>query len=120
MPKSKSKSKSRMSKTHHVKNKTMRVSQLSKYNGCPSNSINSTYQGLNKWYIHLFEHLGWMILAKHHGMDDTIAVYKNSIKRICSSIESAMREIKDKDKIRDLKIMHENIIVLQKHVDSDF
>lgn len=79
-----------------------------------------TFHGLEKWYIYEFEHLGWMILAKNKNLHDKIGVYKNSLQRLKNSLENALREIKETDRKRDLKIMHKNLLVLIDHVNKDF
>jgi predicted ATP-binding protein involved in virulence len=81
---------------------------------------NATFHGLNKWYAHMFEELGWMVLAQHRGINEKVMVYKHSVQRLKESIEHKMHEIKDGDKKEDLKIMHENVCVLMAHVNKDF
>lgn len=80
----------------------------------------ATFHGLNHWYTHLFEKLGWMILAKSRGMDDKITLYKTSLSRFKHSIEHKLKHTKDSDRKHDLKVMHHNICVLMEHVDKDF
>lgn len=78
-----------------------------------------TFHGLQHWYKHLYEHLGWMILAKHHGLHDKVMVYKASIARLVDSIEHKIKYMSDKDKKDDLNIMLNNIHVLKEHADKD-
>ena len=73
-----------------------------------------------KWHDRMFEHLGWMILAKEHGYDDKISTYKKSIVRLREAIEQKMEETNDKDKIEDLKVLHKNTKLLIKHANKDF
>jgi hypothetical protein len=80
----------------------------------------ATFHGIEKWFKAMFEHLGWMLLAKDKGMYDKIAVYKNSLQHLKNSIENALAEIKDQDKKRDLKIMHHDVLILIDHVNKDF
>lgn len=85
----------------------------------PSAGCDSTFDGLHHWFKHVFEHLGWMILAKERGMNDKTMVYKNSIKRLKESIEYKIKQIHDKDKKEDLKIMWHNVNTLMKHAEMD-
>jgi hypothetical protein len=80
----------------------------------------ATFHGLHHWNKAMFEQLGWMILAKEHGMMDKISTYKNSIKRLKMAIEKKMKHMKDSDKKEDLMIMYHNVCCLEKHVDADF
>ena len=68
----------------------------------------------------MFEELGWMILAKHHGFYDKINVYKNSIDRLKLAIEQKMKSVHEKDRKDDLAILHENVLILIDHVNKDF
>jgi len=79
----------------------------------------ATFAGLGHWYKHLFEQLGWMVLAKRRGLVDKTSVYKNSLKRFKISVEKKMAGTKDKDRKDDLKIMHDNICILIAHADMD-
>lgn len=79
-----------------------------------------TFHGLMKWHDHLFKHLGWMILAKEHGYDDKIKVYKQSIKRFKEALEQKIKETEENDRIQDLKILRKNAIILMKHSEKDF
>jgi hypothetical protein len=56
-----------------------------------------TFCGIGHWYKHLFEELGWMILAKDRGMTDKTMVYLNSIKRCKMEIEHRLTHIHDAD-----------------------
>ena len=78
-----------------------------------------TVQGVHYWYKHLFEHLGWMILAKERGYHDKLFAYKNSIKRIIEAIDHRMPQMSDKDNKKDFEIMKADLLVLKKHVEHD-
>ena len=85
-----------------------------------SHIVEYTYPGLVKWYHTVFEKLGWMLLAKDHGFDDKIAVYKKSIQRLKEGILKKHKEMEDPDKRRDLEIMLRNVEILIKHANHDF
>jgi hypothetical protein len=80
----------------------------------------ATMQGIGKWYTHVFEQLGWMILAKNKGYDDKVEVYKNSLNRLSSTIENKMRSVHEHDRKEDLQIMHNNLKLLIEHAKKDF
>jgi predicted ATP-binding protein involved in virulence len=97
----------------------------SKKSSSPKKSTNKqhydvTFHGIMKWHDHMFEHLGWMILAQQHGYSDKINTYKKSINRLREAIEQKIEETNDKDKLQDLKILHKNTKLLIKHVNKDF
>jgi hypothetical protein len=75
---------------------------------------------LYEWYHHMFEQLGWMILAKSKGdMESKILAYKHSLQHLKQQIECKHAVIRDLDKKDDLKIMLQNVDVLISHVDGD-
>lgn len=80
----------------------------------------ATFHGLGEWYKAKFEKLGWMILAKEHGMYDKVSEYQNSLKRLHKELERKMKSVRDKDKKDDLLIMHRNVAILIEHVNKDF
>jgi predicted ATP-binding protein involved in virulence len=78
-----------------------------------------TFHGIHHWYKHMFEHLGWMILAKDRGMTDKTTTYLNSLKRLKMAIEQKLKSTRDHDKKEDLKIMHHNVCILMEHAEKD-
>ena len=79
----------------------------------------ATFHGIHHWHKHVFEELGWMILAKKYGYMDKVYAYKNSLQRLKDTIEKRMSTIKDTDRKKDLSILHKNIITLQEHANQD-
>ena len=79
----------------------------------------ATFHGIHEWYKHMFEHLGWMILAKQRGMTDKTMVYLSTLKRLKMAMEQKIKSIKDTDKKTDLKIMLENVCTLMEHAERD-
>ena len=100
-------------KSHKRTSHTKKKSQLScKFQG--------TTQGLMKWYVNLYEKLGWMVLAKEYGLNFKLEFYKKSIKLLREKIICKINTIHDYDKRNDLQIILNNVIVLEKHVAKDF
>ena len=79
----------------------------------------ATYHGLHAWTQAMFEHLGWMILAKRDGNSIKIKEYKECIAHLKLSLEEKVAETKDDDKKADLLILHKNVLVLMAHVNKD-
>jgi predicted ATP-binding protein involved in virulence len=79
----------------------------------------ATFHGLHHWYKHVFEHLGWMILAKDRGMTDKTTTYLSSLKRLKMALEQKLKSTRDHDKKEDLKIMHHNTCILIEHAEKD-
>ena len=77
------------------------------------NAHNATFHGLHKWLKHKFEKLGWMCLAKKHGNILKIQAYMDSIERLKASLEEKLKALDEADRKDDIKILHENVCVLQ-------
>ena len=75
---------------------------------------------LEQWFKHLYERLGWVVLAQSMGHTEKVEHYKKSIERFEEGLHNAQREIKDADRLRDLGIMAKKINVLKNHVQHDF
>jgi len=81
----------------------------------------ATFHSLHVWQKHMFEHLGWMVLAKSKGyMNDRVDAYVSSVHRLEIALKQKIASVQDADKKADLKIMLENVGVLRRHVDKDF
>ena len=99
-----------------LKNKEYKYVPLHHNTDC----VDATFHGLGHWKKHMFEELGWMILAKSYGMMDKVSTYKVSVKRLKCALETKIKTIKDSDKREDLKIMHYNVCILIDHIEKDF
>ena len=77
----------------------------------------ATIVGIQQWYTHMFEKLGWMILVKDDGtMNDKLISYKKSLKRLEDKIECKIQSVHCMDKKEDLSIMLKNVKILTDHV----
>ena len=69
-----------------------------------------TMNSLGRWHKHLFEHFGWMILAKAKGYRYKISMYKKSIGEF---LRSAKQLFKEGNRGRDIKILFKHARVLR-------
>lgn len=109
------KTRSRRMMSKKRKNKTM-----SKTHNMFITSDERTFCSLQKWYEHMFEHLGWIVLAHEHGIYEKVHHYKSSLYRLEKALKHKIHEIYDKDKKHDLMIMHYNLQCLIRHTNKDF
>jgi hypothetical protein len=79
-----------------------------------------TFHGLSKWYKRLFEKLGWMVLADHHGHQEKIEQYIEGLERFIVLANQKYQTLQSVDKKRDVEIMIDNIKILLEHVLEDF
>jgi len=82
--------------------------------------IEVTLPGLTQWYKSMFEQLGWMVLAKKHGVSEKIVAYKKSLDRLCDALCDRIDRVHDEDNRDDLILMQKNVEYLIKHVKKDF
>lgn len=78
-------------------------------NQCNYHSIHN----LNHWIKHEYTHLAWNYLAKKKGIHEKVSAYKNSLSRLECSIDYMMKSTKSAGDISELKMMKENLTVLQ-------
>lgn len=72
-----------------------------------------TMDSISKWHKHLFEHFGWMILAKSKGYKYKIATYKKSINEFLKSAKALVKVYKETNKCHDIKILFKHAKVLR-------
>jgi hypothetical protein len=76
----------------------------------------ATIHGFHRWYIAMFEKLGWMVLAKAKGdMNDKIMSYKKSLQRLENKLECKIHAVHEHDSKMDLEIMLQNVKILLAH-----
>ena len=68
-----------------------------------------TFHGLHKWHEHMFEHLGWMIMAKEHNSKLKIKAYMDSIQRFLECAAKKIENTRDEDRKDDLAILMKNM-----------
>lgn len=99
--------------------KTFRNKSRSHKHTKKSCKFQATTKGLMEWYVHLYEKLGWMVLAKEQGLKFKLDFYKKSIRLLKEKLMCKINSVKDYDKRSDLQIILNNVIVLQKHAEKD-
>jgi hypothetical protein len=72
-----------------------------------------TMNSLGRWHKHLFEHFGWMILAKSKGYKYKVATYKKSINEFLRSAKQLFKEYKESNRCHDIKILFKHARVLR-------
>jgi hypothetical protein len=104
-------------KSKSISKITKSISKKSKPQECKYQVMKHT---LYEWYHNMFEHLGWMILAKSQGdMEQKIVAYKHSLTKLKHQIECKINVLNDIDKKNDLHIMLDNVEILIKHANKD-
>ncbi len=99
-----------------------RYNKLRKHrrNGKKTCKFQAATVGIMKWYVHLYEKLGWMVLAKHQGLVLAMEFYKRAIGVLKERIICKINDVRDYDKRNDLQIILNNVIVLENYVNSNF
>jgi hypothetical protein len=75
--------------------------------------VANTFSELVGWRKHVFEHLGWMVLAKAKGMTAKVKSYKESVHGLYNSIKHHMSEYKDRNKQDDLRVLLMEVEILE-------
>lgn len=76
----------------------------------------TTYHGLEKWFVRLFEMLGWIILAIHNNYVTKVKSYIESIDHLKKALEEKITETKSLDQKSDLKNLLYNLKILHRFV----
>lgn len=85
-----------------------------------------TIHGLNEWYKHEFEHLGWMVLAHSRGSNGDahcqkkVELYIESIEKLYEHLKLKCAEVESKDIKNDLTILKEDIGLLYRFVTKNW
>jgi hypothetical protein len=84
----------------------------SKCKKCKAHEV--TFYGIHKWEKHMYEKLGWMVLAKKHGNTLKIQAYNDSIHRLKASLEKKMEDVEENDRKDDIKILYNHVCILHR------
>lgn len=69
----------------------------------------TTFYGLEQWYVHTYKHLGWMLLAKHDKVDYKLTAYLKSFDELKRALVEKQKTTQDEDRREDLRIMLEKV-----------
>lgn len=78
----------------------------------PHDQYDTTFHGLHDWHKHMFEKLGWMVLAKSHGYYDKTNSYLKSCTRLQEALTQKMNVYTQTDKKLDLEVLLKNVNIL--------
>jgi hypothetical protein len=73
-----------------------------------------TMNSLFRWHKHLFEHFGWMILAKAKGYGYKVTKYKRSISEFVKAAEKLLSEYREDNRKHDIKVLWKQAKVLRR------
>jgi hypothetical protein len=83
----------------------------------------ATFDGVQCWYKHAFEKLGWMVLAANRpvveGEIDKLVMYSQELKHLHQALNEKLENIKEEDRKNDLVILIKNTDKLIKFVDAN-
>ena len=67
-----------------------------------------------RWYVEVYEKLGWMVLAQQKGLKFKLEYYKKSIRLLKDELICKINSVQDYNKRNDLGI------ILERHDQKDF
>lgn len=70
-----------------------------------------TLHGFECWYRHIFEKVGWVMLANTRGNTSKVSNFLEMINHFLEDAE--IRKFKNPDSVDDLKIMKDNVTILK-------
>jgi hypothetical protein len=79
------------------------------------NHYTATFHGLHDWHKHIFQHLGWMILAKEHKKTLKVRAYVDEINRFEKALKEKIYKTTDIDRRDDLYELLEHSKILKKY-----
>ena len=71
---------------------------------------NVTVMGLNKWYSHKIEKLGWMVIDAKTNGESNLKRYKCGLQNLLKHIKA--KSVSESDRQNDLKIMEQNVLTI--------
>ena len=78
-----------------------------------------TFDGIRGWYVSIFKKLGWMVLAKDK-YPNKVKQYKFSIEKWLEKTNSKLNKEMPEHLKDDIRILRQNMLVLDIHVRSIF
>lgn len=90
------------------------------HQGYNPSKFHPTLHGLKKWFEHVFEHLGWMVLASIEGHHRQVEDYIESIYRLKHELEIRAKRVREEDRKYDLEQLIIMVDDLQERLPSIF
>jgi hypothetical protein len=78
----------------------------------------STFSTIENWYKHIFEKMGWIVLAAGKGHEQKVQGYKKEISQLIKVIDHVSQEYTDNDRLHDMNVMRMNVEYLQLFVEN--
>jgi len=72
-----------------------------------------TFLGLHKWHDHMFEHLGWMAMAKKNNNHLKMDAFLDGINKLSNCLVRKLENTRDFDRKQDLEILLNNLMCLK-------
>lgn len=76
----------------------------------------TTYAGLEKWFVHCFEKLGWILLAVEYKRIHAVEAYLECVENLVQEIQEKHASTVDIDRKADLENLLFNAKILHKYV----
>ncbi len=87
---------------------------------------NTTFHGLQFWYVKIVEKYGWMVLGSVVSMNCSsedkqhkkmkIRCYLSEIESFCKHCEVKMKQLTDEDRKQDIQIIYNKIKIFNKNI----
>jgi len=78
----------------------------------PENRIGYTMYDLYHWTKAMYENYGWMILAMKRGHFEKVHAYVTSLRHLMSALNKKIRQMKERDRKDDLRVLKRKVAVL--------
>jgi hypothetical protein len=76
----------------------------------------TTYHGLERWFVNVFESFGWMMLAKNEKRTIKIKAYKESVKHLHAALRERLAVTTDPVRKMDLENLLHNLAILEEGI----
>jgi len=68
---------------------------------------------LQDWTTGLYEHYGWMVLAKRRGHREKIRAYLKSLDHLCDAIQEKKKMTQNQNRKMNLNVLNKKVTILQ-------
>jgi tRNA-binding EMAP/Myf-like protein len=84
----------------------------------PGEAKTRTIKGLHKWHVKKYQKLAWIALLHSEGSKREVKAYISNLADLHASVIKKLKEVKDDDKLYDLKIVLRNVEKLRNFADT--